>query len=116
MAQITTATINFLGSATSNPLNIGSGTVIGITTPNSFTATTLKLQAADVMEDGSISAFRDVYLVSPSMSNQIFTLTIDGSAGYDYDLTGCFPAAARVIRFVASTSITNSIVISIKEV
>ena len=116
MAQITTANINFVGSATSNPLNIGSGTVMAVETPNSFTATTLKLQSANVAADGSISSFKDVYLVAADMSTQVFQFTVDGTTGYEYDLTSCFPAGSRLIRFVASASITNSITISIKEV
>lgn len=116
MAQITTAVINFVGSATSNPLNIGSGTVIAIETPNSFTATTLKLQSASVFSDGSIGAFKDVYLVAADMSTQVFQFTVSDTFGFEYDLSGCFPAGSRVIRFVASTSITNSVTISIKEV
>lgn len=105
-------TLTFTGSATSAELDIGCSTVVGVIVPASFTATTLKLQSAEKLG----GTYVDEYLVDQSMTTTLFQFTVDGTASRQYSFGGSFPPDVRYAKFVAGSSITNSIIVITKEI
>ena len=106
MSGINIETVSFTASATSAEIDLGAEAIMQIRTPDSFTATTITVQGENA--DGD---FENLKVVDFSLAASDFTIGVDGSTGYAYDVTSVFPAGSRKVRFVASTSITKDIVI-----
>lgn len=98
------------GSATSLPIDIfTNGSPMALVVPASFTATSLTLQAA-------IRDINGTYFNVKNESNSAITITVDGTAAGWYDLTSIFPASVRYVKFVASSSITNTATLVTRDV
>jgi hypothetical protein len=104
MSAINVKTATFTGSATSDVVDLGAEAVMQIRTPDSFTATTITVEGQNA--DGD---YETIKIVDSSLTANDFTITVDGTTGYAYDVTAVFPAGSRKVRFVASASITDAI-------
>lgn len=107
MGAVNSKTISFTASTASDEFEVGSEMIMGFDTPDSFGATTIKLQKAQ-KKGGT---YTDVYIVGADMIPVLFQITVDASTGRSYSLTSVFPADVRFARFVAGSSITKDIIV-----
>jgi hypothetical protein len=105
-------TVTFTASTTSSVLDLGSETLMGITIPAGFTATTLKIQGADK----SNGTFADSELVADDMTVTTFQFTCDGTNESRYSFGSSFPPDERYIRFIAGASTTGTVIVRTKGV
>lgn len=112
MGAINYRPVTFTASTTSEVLDLGAETFMGVTIPASFTATTLKVQGAD----NKNGTFSDVELVGDDMAVTLFEFPVDGTNESRYSLGGSFPPDERFIRFVAGASTTGTIIVRTKGV
>lgn len=98
------------GSATSLPIDLfTNGTPMALVVPASFTATSISFTAAVRALDGT-------YYTVKNESGATITVTVDGTNAGWYDLTNIFPASVRFVKLVASTSITNTAELVVRDV
>jgi hypothetical protein len=97
--------VAFTSSATSAEVDIGAETLLGIKTPDGFGETTITFQELNADGDYENIQYYPDSLDTPAA----YTITVDDTTGYNYDLTDSFPASARKLRLVASGSITETV-------